>query len=255
MTDLAHSLRLLRKNLGNTSAAVLSLGIGITLNATIFSVVDWLWLSPSPFSEPGQIVRLFAADRAGTLGQFAYSDFEVFRDQTSTMEALAAVEFRGVMMTGEDGTSQMMLVEVTSRNYFDVLGLHPFAGIVYHADDDPGTAAEPGVVISHSLWEREFGGDPEVVGKAIQLTGRSYTLLGVAPRGIGDPGFDACRHRLGSPVCFHRATLRSKTHQPPGHCSRATAEYPPPRTPDRDRLELEGARSRPTGRRRPLQVR
>ncbi|MCJ7629922.1 MAG: ABC transporter permease [Longimicrobiales bacterium] len=183
MTDLVHSLRLLRKNLGNTSAAVLSLVIGITLNATIFSVVDWLWLSSSPFSEPGQIVRLFAADRAGTLGQFAYSDYEVFRDQTSTMEALAAVEFRGGMLTGEDGTSQMMLVEVTSRNYFDVLGLHPFAGIVYHADDDPGTAAEPGVVISHSLWEREFGGDPEVVGKAIQLTGRSYTLLGVAPRG------------------------------------------------------------------------
>lgn len=183
MTDLVHSLRLLRKNLGNTSAAVLSLVIGITLNATIFSVVDWLWLSSSPFSDPGQIVRLFAADRAGTLGQFAYSDYEVFRDQTSTMEALAAVEFRGGMLTGEDGTSQMMLVEVTSRNYFDVLGLHPFAGIVYHADDAPGTAAEPGVVISHSLWEREFGGDPEVVGKAIQLTGRSYTLLGVAPRG------------------------------------------------------------------------
>ncbi len=183
MIDLVHSLRLLRKNLGTTSAAVLSLVIGITLSATIFSVVDWLWLSSSPFAEPDRIVRLFAAERDGTLGEFGYSDYEVIRDQTSTMEALAAVEFRGGLMTGTDGTTRMTLVEVTSRNYFDVLGLQPSAGITYHAGDDRGTAAEPGVVISHSLWQRQFGGDPEVIGGLIQITGRSYTLLGVAPRG------------------------------------------------------------------------
>ena len=183
MIDFIHSLRLLGKNLGTTSAAVLSLVIGITLSATVFSVVDWLWLSSSPFAEPDGVVRLFAADRDGTLGQFGYSDYEVIRDQASAMDAVAAVEFRGGMMTGADGTTRMTLVEVTSRNYFDVLGLRPSAGIAYHDGDDPGTAAEPGVVISHSLWQREFGGDLEVIGGPIQITGRSYTLLGVAPRG------------------------------------------------------------------------
>jgi predicted permease len=183
VTDLIHSLRLLRKNLGTSAAAVLSLVIGITLSATVFSVVDWLWLSSSPFSEPDRIVRVFAADREGTLDSFGYSNYEVMRDQTSTMEALAAVEFRGGLLTGEDGTTRMLLAEVTSRNYFDVLGLRPFAGILYHDDDDAGTAAEPGVVISLSLWEREFGSDPDVIGGLIQITGRAYTLLGVAPRG------------------------------------------------------------------------
>jgi len=183
MTDLIHSLRLLRKNLGTTAAAVLSLVIGITLNATIFSVVDWLWLSSSPFSEPQQIVRLFAADREGTLNSFGYSDYEGLRDQTTTLEDLAVVEPRGAMLTGRDGTTRLLIVEVTSRNYFDVLGLPPAAGTVYHADDDLGTAAGNGVVISHSLWAREFGGDRDVVGSLIQLTGRSYTLLGVAPAG------------------------------------------------------------------------
>ncbi|MFC1543636.1 ABC transporter permease [Gemmatimonadota bacterium] len=183
MTDLLHSLRLLRKNLGTTAAAVLSLVIGITLNATIFSVVDWLWLSSSPFSEPEQIVRLFAADREGTLDNFGYSDYEDIRDQTTTIEDLAAAEFRGAMMPGTDGTTRLLLVEVTSRNYFDVLGLRPSAGIVYHADDDLDSEAGMGVVISHSLWEREFGADPAVIGNLIQLTGRSHTLLGVAPRG------------------------------------------------------------------------
>jgi predicted permease len=183
MSDFLHSLRLLRKNFGTTAAAVLSLVIGITLSATIFSVVDWLWLNASPFSEPKQIVRLFAADPDGTWDQFAYSDYEVIRDQTSTMEALAAAEFRGGLMTGRDGTSRMLLVEVTSRNYFDVLGVGPSAGILYHSSDDPGTVAEPGLVISHSLWEREFGRDPQVVGGPIQLTGRSYTVLGVAAHG------------------------------------------------------------------------
>ena len=127
MTDLIHSLRLLRKNLGTTSAAVLSLVIGITLSATVFSVVDWIWLSSSPFSEPGQIVRVFAADQEGALDAFGYSDYEVIRDQTSTMEALAAVEFRGGLLTGEDGTTRMLLAEVTSRDYFDVLGLQPLS--------------------------------------------------------------------------------------------------------------------------------
>lgn len=183
MTDLIHSLRLLRKNLGTTTAAVLSLVVGITLNTTIFSVVDWLWLRSSPFSEPDRIVRVFAANQAGTLNPFAYTDYEVIRDQTSTMEDLAAAEFHGALLTGGDGTTRTVLVEVTSRNYFDVLGLRPAAGIVYHAGDEPGIAAEPGVVISHSLWEREFGGDPQVLGGPIQLTGRSFTILGIAPRG------------------------------------------------------------------------
>jgi putative ABC transport system permease protein len=183
MTDFIHSLRLLRKNLGTTTAAVISLVIGITLNATIFSVVDWLWLSASPFGEPDRIVRLFAADREGRLDDFGYSDFEAIRDQTSTMEDVTAVEFHGAMLTGEDGTTRTMLVEVTDRNYFDVLELRPSAGIVYHAGDDPETASEPGVVISYSLWQREFGGDPELVGDPIQLTGRTVTVLGVAPRG------------------------------------------------------------------------
>ena len=145
MIDLIHSLRLLAKNLGTTSAAVLSLVIGITLSATVFSVVDWLWLSSSPFAEPDRIVRLFAADRDGALSEFGYSNYEAIRDQTSTMEDLAAVEFRGGLMTGADGTTRMMLVEVTSRNYFDVLGLRPSAGIAYHADDDPGAVRSLGL--------------------------------------------------------------------------------------------------------------
>jgi len=183
MTDFIHSLRLLRKNLGTTAVAVLSLVIGITLNATIFSVVDWVWLSSSPFSEPDHIVRVFASDRRGNLDEFTYADYEAIRDQSTTMEGLAGAEFRGGMLTGADGTTRLMLVEVTSRNYFDVLGLQPSAGTVYHAGDDPGTISEPGVVISHALWEREFGRDPAVVGEPIQLTGRSYVILGVAPVG------------------------------------------------------------------------
>lgn len=183
MTDLIHSLRLLRKNLGTTAVAVLSLVIGVTLSATIFSVVDWLWLRSSPFSEPDQIVRVFAADREGSLDQFTFAHYEVIRDQTGSMQGLAAAEFRGALLTGADGTTRLTPVEVTSRNYFDVLGLRPSAGIVYHAGDDPRTLSEPGVIISHALWQREFGGDPGVVGGPIQLTGRSYTILGVAPVG------------------------------------------------------------------------
>jgi putative ABC transport system permease protein len=181
MMDLVHSLRLLWKNFGTTTAAVLSLVIGITLNTTVFSVVDWLWLKSSPFSQPNRVVRVFAGDREGGLNEFGYADYEAIRDQTSDMERLAAVQFRGALLTGKSGTTRMTLVEETSRNYFDVLGITPSMGRLYHAADDPGTVAEPGVVISHSLWIREFGGDPDVVGGPIHLTGHTFTILGVAP--------------------------------------------------------------------------
>ena len=197
MTDLIHSLRLLRKNLGTTAVAVLSLVIGITLSATIFSVVDWLWLRSSPFSEPDHMVRVFAADREGSLEPFTYVDYEAIRDQTGSLEGLAAAEFRGGLLTGADGTTRLTPVEVTSRNYFDVLGLRPSAGIVYHAGDDSRTLTEPGVVISHALWEREFGRDPAAVSGPIQLTGRSYTILGVAP-----PGYSGIRRAAPADIWF-----------------------------------------------------
>lgn len=185
MNDLRHSLRLLRKNVGSSTAAILTLVIGITLSATIFSIVDWLWLSASPFAEPEQIVRVFAADREGSLDGFSYPDFEDLRAQTSTLEDLTTVQYRGAMLASpHDGTTRLMLADVTARNFFDVLGIRPAAGTLYHAGDDLESAAGPGVVISYSLWEREFGLDPDIVGRPVSLSGRSHPVLGVAPRGF-----------------------------------------------------------------------
>jgi predicted permease len=182
MGELRHGLRVLLRHPATSAAALLSLVIGITLCTTVFSVMDWLWLNASPFHRPQEVVRVFTENRDGHLQGFSWQSFQALQEEATSFQALTAVEHRGAMLTGSDGESRMLLADVTARNFFQVVGLPPAAGTYYSASDDPGAVAASGVVISHSLWQRAFGGDPAVIGGPVNLSGRSHTLLGVAPR-------------------------------------------------------------------------
>lgn len=187
MSDIRHSLRLIRRNPGVSAAAILSLVIGITLTSVVFSVVDWLWLEATPFGDPDRVVRVFTRDRAGTLTDFSWSDFQEMRRQVETLEGVAAVEHRGALYTDTEGVTHMLLADVTSRDFFELMRLRPAAGRFYSTSDEAAMVGERGVVISHTLWERVFGSDPTVIGSSIPLSGRSHPVLGVAPesfRGI-----------------------------------------------------------------------
>ena len=180
MRDIRFGLRVIRRNPGVSSVAIISIVVAITLNAVIFSLVDWLWLRPAPYDSPREVIRLFASSDRSTYGSFSWPDYEDIRDGMRSLSGLAAVQHRGASLFGGEYSVQL-LADVVSRNFFDVVGAGALIGNVFSEDDPERMRSEPLVVISHSLWQRHFGSDPGIIGRSIRLTGRSVTVMGVAP--------------------------------------------------------------------------
>ncbi len=177
--DLRYGFRSLIKNPGFTAVAVLCLAVAIAANSTIFSLVDGSSLRPLPVDDPDGLVRVFSATERYAFGRVSYRDLLDFRQQAESLSALAGAEYRGFILE-DDQPAMRTNSQVVTENYFDVLGIEAQFGRFFGADD----ATEQVVVISHSLWQRRFGGDPEVVGRRLLISGQPYTLIGVARRGF-----------------------------------------------------------------------
>ena len=179
LQDIRFAWRMLAKSPGFTAVAVLCLALGVGANSTIFSLVDGMWLRPLPVRDPGSLVYLSLATDRDPLGDLSYPDYQDFRDQAKTLAGLTVTQRRGPILSG-DGFAESTMSNVVSEDYFTVLGVNAQLGRVFTGrDKDSG----PVVVMSHSLWQRRFGGDPGIVGKTVRL-GRAYTVIGIAPKGF-----------------------------------------------------------------------
>lgn len=178
--DVRYGLRMLAKSPGFTAVAALSLAVGIGLNSVMFSFVDQAGFQRLLVHEPERIVSI---SRPGHSGGFAYADREDFAGQCGSLVGVAAMSDETAVTDYRELPGQI-LANLVSRNYFSFLGLRPIAGRFFSEADDPDLLTEPVAVISYRLWQRDFGGDSAVVGKSIQLSGRTLTVLGVAPQGF-----------------------------------------------------------------------
>ncbi len=179
--DVRCGLRQLRRSPGFTMVATLTLALGIGANTAIFSAVYAVLLKPLPFAHPGQLVRVFEAnDRAGIGGEgCSYPEFQEWRRQNHVFSGMAAVQGHELNLTG-GGEPMVVKVGDVTADFFPVLGVPPMMGRAFlPADDDQGAA--PAVVLSEGLWRSRYGADPDLVGKAIDLDKRSFTVVGVMP--------------------------------------------------------------------------
>src|SRR6476661_3486909 len=183
--DLRFTARNLRKQPALALAAILTLALGIGVNAAIFSIVDSVLLSPPPFRDPGRLAILWAsnpelAKSAGMADELPSAIAQAYDwEKAPSIESVATMQANRLVLTGE-GYSQLMGAVLVSGNFFKVLGASAEIGRVLEpADDPPGPAST--VVLSHALWMRTFGGDPKVLGKVINLNGSPYTVVGVMP--------------------------------------------------------------------------
>ena len=190
--DLSLGLRLMRRSPALTLTAVLSLGVAIGATTAVFAVGDGLLMRPLPVQRPGELLVLQwhstewpqigiwgSGDDDNNSWSFSYPMYEDFR-KTPGVDVAGFQELNGVVtqIKGEAGTADGSLV---TGGFFNVLGVRPVIGrLLTDADDAPG--AVPAVVISHRLWQRAFGGAPGAIGTAVGINGRSYTIVGVAPR-------------------------------------------------------------------------
>ena len=178
--DIRFGVRMLCRNLSSSVIIVASLALGITLNLAIFSLVDGLCLRPMPFADPDRVVRIFASTPQQRFGRLSFPDYLDLRAQMQSVAGIATMDRRGAHIVREDFIENLG-ANVVTRNFFSVLGVKAHMGRYFSDADEPWLKETPMVVLSHRLWQHSFGGDPNFVGKPILLTGRSVTVIGIAP--------------------------------------------------------------------------
>jgi putative ABC transport system permease protein len=187
LQDLRYALRMLAKRPGFTAVAVLTLAVGIGANTAIFSVVNAVLLRPLPYEEPERLVVVWDNFLNMGLPQISVSvpEFEDYRTRNQSFTGMAA----WAMTTGnltEAGEPEQVRVAFVTTDFFSVLGVNPVKGrgfIPEEGQDGNDNVA----VLSHGLWQRRFGSDPDVVGKTLRLNGEVVSIVGVAPPGFRFP--------------------------------------------------------------------
>jgi putative ABC transport system permease protein len=212
--DVRYGLRMLGKNPGFTSIAILTLALGIGANTAIFSVVNGVLLKPLPFDHPEQIVW-FQDMAANVIWPHSASEFIAYRDQNHTLSQIAAYRLLDLTLTGR-GPAESLRVDVVTPQYFPMLRVAPALGRDFTEAD--GKSGAPRVaILTDGYWKNAFGGDAGAIGQALSLNGESVTIVGVLPKDYVVPSNVSVfiNPRFGVPEVFPGGpdpTSATKTH-------------------------------------------
>jgi putative ABC transport system permease protein len=182
--DLEYALRQLRRNLGFSAVAILTLTLGIGSSIAIFTLVNAVLLRALPYAQSDRLVCLLEQFPDG-VSSIAYPNFLDWKSQQNSFEKLASWKTTDAPLTGGDTPVQMRVAEVTGE-FFDTLKIRTILGRFLEPDDDK-VGTPPLIVLSESLWKSRFGGDSQIVGKTVQLAERPYTVIGIAPSATAFP--------------------------------------------------------------------
>jgi predicted permease len=179
LQDLQYAGRQMVKSPGFAVIAILTLALGIGANTAIFSVVNGVLLHPLPYPEADRLVVLFHQKPNFTMGSISYLNFLDWQRDNRSFDSMVAYRFGNMKLTGE-GEAENLSGRMVSAGFFETLGVKPLRGRTFTSDEDrPG--ANPTVMISQGLWQRKFGSNPNVIGKAIILDGKARTIIGIIP--------------------------------------------------------------------------
>jgi len=179
--DLRYGFRTIRKTPIFTLFAVLTLGLGIGANTTVFTVINTLLLHPLPASDPARLVAMYDSDSKSRLA-LSYPNFEDYAKEQQCFRSMAAFTPPSPMTLENDAGSQRVFGEFVTARYFDTLGLSPAAGRFFLASEasEPGSA--PVAVLSYNAWQGRFGGSADAIGRTLELNNEVFTVIGVAPK-------------------------------------------------------------------------
>lgn len=172
--DLRFTFRTLTRHPGFTLMAVCTLALGIGANTAVFSVVNGVMLRPLPFAQADRLVQLYGTSPLSPAGG-AMRDVRTYAEQSRSFEAMAAYEVSARYLSGGDMPERTMTVQA-QPSFFPVLNAAPLSGRTF-GPDDPATV----VVLSETFWRDRLNSDPSVIGRALRLDDRDYTVIGVMP--------------------------------------------------------------------------
>ncbi len=180
--DIRYGLRLMGKSLGFSLTAVLTLAVGIGANSAIFSTVQAALLNPLPFRDPGSLCLLSERTGRFPILSVSFQNYVDWRDQNHSFESVAAVRNFSMTLTGS-GEPERLKAQMGSAGLFPLLGVNAEVGRIFlPAENHPD--GSPVVLLSHGLWQRRYGGTPDIVGKNLVLDSQPYTVVGVLPAGF-----------------------------------------------------------------------
>ena len=167
------------------SVIVVSLGLGIGGTTTIFSVVEaLLFRPPDAVASPESLVGIYTSHANGRQHFYtSYPDYAAMREQIDCLVDATAFAFAELSL-GTNGGSGLVSGEMVSANFFEVLGVRPSLGRTFNQEETRVGTARRVAVVSHGLWRRQLGADPQVIGSTIRLEGQPFTVIGVAPKGF-----------------------------------------------------------------------
>ena len=179
LSDIRYALRMLAKNPGFACVVVFTLALGIGANAVMFSLTDRVLLQSLPVAKPEQLVMISSAD--SKLGSsFSYPMYQNLRDKNDVFSGVIARAGTQMNVSYGDQTERVS-GELVSGNFFDMLGVRPWAGRLFTQEDDRNPGAHPLAVLSYGFWDRRFAKDPNVIGKTILVNEYPLTVIGVTP--------------------------------------------------------------------------
>ncbi len=183
INDLKYALRSLARSPGWTAAAVLTLALGVGANTTVFSWVNAVLLDPIPgAAQPDRLRVLYGTSPSEDSVSLSYPVYLELAARTDVFSGLVAQRAIAVALGARTGEApQRLWGSLVSGNSFEVLGVRPRLGRFFRPEEDAGPGSPPVVVLSESLWSRDFGSDPAIVGKSIPVNGTPFTVVGVAP--------------------------------------------------------------------------
>ena len=191
LQDIRFGLRMLRRNPGFTTVAVLTLALGIGANTAIFSVVNSVLLKPSIYKNPDSIVWIWESNPKAGLSHISVSgwNFLDYREQNQVFERMAGWHDWGFSLTGH-GDPERVDSPLVSPDLFAILGIDPLLGRTFLPEESE-LGKDRVVLLSYAFWQRRFGGDPAVVGQTITLNSEPVTIVGVMPESFRFPDSDA----------------------------------------------------------------
>ena len=201
VTELLAAVRALRRAPLVSGSAILCIALGIGSTAAISSAISRALLQPLPFRDPERLVTVYRTTPHFNTGPFSPANYTDLARETRQLEGLAAITPTTSLLELSDEATQVTVKRVTG-NLFPLLGVRALRGRLLSAADDRPDAPQV-VVIGEELWRERFGGDPAVVDKPVRMGGQAYTVVGIAPRGMGIPhGAQVIRSQVWVPMRF-----------------------------------------------------
>ncbi len=204
--DIRFGGRQLRKNPGFAIVAILTLAIGISANTFVFSVINQVYLRPLPFGNPGELVRVAILGKGREFQKLSFPEFQYLRDTSASLKDISAVQATGVNLSGIDDPTSL-LASLVSAGFFEGLGIRPLLGRTFDSSEFE-VGANHVAVLGYWVWQRQFGGAREVIGRVVELNREPYRIVGVLPPNFNVP-VEGGNSEIWMPMVLSAADLQN----------------------------------------------